>query len=135
MEGGAENMAMQSLFAFDTLARQAIDPALDAVANENGDNPNYVVSVLPCAPPSRSRSLLTVTNRDPRKARLTATLAIIESKPNAEVRVEQSIATIENGTPRVITTLKRADVTRENIEALARKFADNFFDRVSQQGT
>jgi hypothetical protein len=128
-------MAMQSLFAFDTLARQAIDPALDAVANENGDNPNYVVSVLPCAPPSRSRSLLTVTNRDPRKARLTATLAIIESKPNAEVRVEQSIATIENGTPRVITTLKRADVTRENIEALARKFADNFFDRVSQQGT
>jgi len=125
-------MATQSLFAFDALARQAIDPALDAVASENGDNPDYVVSVLLGSRASRSRCLLTVTNRDPRKARLTATLAIIESSPNTEVRVEQSTATIENGTPRVIATLKWADVTRENIETLAHKFVDDFFRRVSQ---
>jgi hypothetical protein len=118
------------LFAFDALARQAIDPALDAVANENRDNTNYVVSVLRGSPASRSRRLLTIRNSDPRKDRLTATFAIIESSPNAEIRVEQSTATIENGAPRVIAT--RADVTRQNIEPLARKFVDDFFRRVSQ---
>jgi hypothetical protein len=125
-------MATESLFAFDALARQAIDPALDAVANENRDNTDYVVSVLLGSPASRSRCLLTIRNGDPRKDRLTATLAIIKSSPNAEVRVEQSTATIENGAPRVIATLKWADVTREKIEPLARKFVDDFFRRVSQ---
>lgn len=129
-------MAAQSLFAFDTLARQAIDPALDALANENRDNPDYIVSVLLGSPASRSRCSLTMANRDPRKARLTASPAIIESRPNAEVRVEEFTVTIDSGTPRVIATLKWAEVTRENIEPLARKFIDDFFRQVPQpQGT
>jgi hypothetical protein len=120
-------MATQSLFAFDALARQAIDPALDAVAKENGENPDYVVSVPLGSPASRSRCLLTITNRDPTKVQLTATLAIIESSPNDKVRVEQSTANLDNGAPRVIVTLNWADVTRDNIERLARKFVDDFF--------
>lgn len=120
-------MSAQSLFPFDALARQAIDPALNAVASENGNNPDYIVSVLPDYSASRRRCLLTIRNRDPRKDRQNASLAIIESIPNGEVRVEESNAIIENGSPRVIATLKWKDVTNENITQRARKFVDDFF--------
>ena len=123
-------MAAQSLFAFDALARGTIDPALEAVVNENVNNPDYIVSVVPDYAVSRRRCLLTIRNRDPQKVGRAATLAIIESSPNAEIRVEESATTIENGTPRIMATLKWEGVTRENIERQARKFVDDFFRRV-----
>jgi len=122
---------LANLQAFDQLAEQAIDPAFQTVANDNQTrHPDYIVS--PELPSSvfRTRCRLTITNSHPQKCGLTVSLIISEDSRNEAVTVEECDPTNQDGKPRVVATLKWAEVTREHIERLARNFVDDFFRQV-----
>ena len=94
------------VFAFDALARQAVDPVLDAIENEHRDNPAYLFSTVATRPASRRECRLTIKSCYLTKVRLTASFIITEASPNDTVRVETSDAGVEDGKRRLIVTLK-----------------------------
>jgi hypothetical protein len=126
----AEGMSMAALYWFDRLATREIDPVLKSVMEESqARNPAYVVAVE-TGPISRTRCLLSITNRDVNKAVISGGLEFIEGTDGA-VRVQQSYRWID-GTPRHIVTLPQADVTQAEIGRRAREFVAEFFRRVSE---
>lgn len=108
------------LFAFDRLARSAIDPVFATAQAEDRNYPDYVISAILAAPASRDRCLLQVINRDPTKVADSASL-VIRRGSNDEVLVEKN----RGGITQLIVALDSADVTKERIEMLVRAFVDN----------
>jgi hypothetical protein len=110
------------LNSFDTLARHAIDPALDAIKMENDGDPEFaefVTTVQSFYPTTRDYCLLTITHKEVGQPLRVAALKI-KAGSDETVLVERSCRLVDEGKPQPVTTLSNADVTRGKIEELAR---------------
>jgi hypothetical protein len=124
--------AAVDLFWFDSVARRAIDPALETVRKEaEKRDADYAVTVTPTASPSRDRCLLTIANRIAMKALMSGGCSII-AVSEGKVRIERAFRWVDSGKPIVVATLNSADVTQAEITRLVREFVDDFFKRASE---
>jgi hypothetical protein len=112
------------LFSFDRLARHAIDPVFNAIADEHKVDPNFVISVQPNYSPPRDRCLLTIKDKDAARKPLRTADLTIRQGADESVLVERSCGLVDEGKPRVVDTLRYADVTTANVERLVRDFID-----------
>ncbi len=120
------------LFWFHGVARRAIDPALEVVKVEAERRDDaFMATVTLTAVPSRDRCVLTIANRDVKAPLMSGSFSVIAVSED-KVRIEHAFRWVDNGTPIVVATLNRADVTSAEITRFAREFVSDFFERVSR---